>query len=47
MASRRQLTKIQSRKETRAIWVFVMILVLIFALAAYGYFTGAWEPPPS
>lgn len=36
----------QTRKENRAIVVFLVIIVLLFILAAYGYFTGAWDQPP-
>jgi hypothetical protein len=32
-----------SPSETRAILAFLVIVALILILAAYGYFTGAWE----
>jgi Co/Zn/Cd efflux system component len=36
----------ETRKENRAIWVFVIIVVLLFILAAYGWWTGAWDTQP-
>jgi hypothetical protein len=36
----------QIRKENRAIAVFLVIIAIIFILAAYGYFTGAWDVQP-
>jgi hypothetical protein len=33
-------------RETRFIWVMVIIIGIIIALALYGYLSGAWQPPP-
>jgi hypothetical protein len=32
--------------EQRAILTFVIIVAVIFAVAIYGYMTGAWEETP-
>jgi hypothetical protein len=37
----------EARKETRVILAIAVVIALIFVLAAYGYFTGAWEWGPS
>jgi hypothetical protein len=36
----------ETRKENRAIWVFVIIVVLLFILAGYGYLSGSWDAQP-
>jgi len=33
----------EDRKESRAIWVFVVLIALLMILASYGYFSGAWD----
>jgi hypothetical protein len=40
---RRHLTKLAARKETRFIWTMVAIIVIILAIALWGYFTGGWN----
>jgi hypothetical protein len=42
MAARR-MTPREARKETRAIWVFVIIVAFMLVLASYGWYTGAWD----
>ena len=41
---KRRLTEREQRAETRAIWLFIVILLIILVMAGYGYFTGAWTP---
>jgi hypothetical protein len=36
----------ETRKENRAIMVFLIIIALLFILAGYGYWTGAWDFQP-
>jgi ABC-type cobalt transport system substrate-binding protein len=35
------------RATKAAIVIFVVVLILMLALAAYGYFGGAWDSAPS
>lgn len=41
------LTEREAKIETRAIWAFIIVVTILIVLALYGYFTGAWEPPPA
>lgn len=34
------------RAARAAITIFVIVVLLMLALAAYGYFSGAWDNPP-
>jgi hypothetical protein len=35
------------RAVKAAVVIFVVVMVLLMALAAYGYFSGVWEQAPA
>jgi hypothetical protein len=35
----------EGRKETKIIWMVVILIVLLIALALYGYLSNAWDNP--
>jgi hypothetical protein len=36
-----------TREQTRFIWVMVIIIGLILAVALYGYVSGGWDQTPA
>jgi flagellar basal body-associated protein FliL len=42
----RRMTNRETRKENRAIMVFLIIIAILFIVAGYGYFSGAWDAQP-
>jgi uncharacterized Rmd1/YagE family protein len=38
--------KMEPRKETKVIWLVIIVIVLLIVLALYGYFSGAWQADP-
>jgi hypothetical protein len=43
---KRRMTEKEGRRENWFIYAFVALLVLMMALALYGYLSGAWETTP-
>jgi len=43
---RRRMTAAEGRTETKVIWTAAIAIVLLIALALYGYLTGAWDADP-
>jgi hypothetical protein len=39
---KKRMSESEARKETRAIWAMVIIIMVVVALALYGYLTGSW-----
>jgi hypothetical protein len=35
-----------TKRETKVIWLVVIVIVLLIVLALYGFFSGAWERDP-
>lgn len=35
------------KTETKAILTVLIIIVIMVGMALYGYFTGAWDQPPT
>jgi len=36
-----------TEEKYKIVWITVVVIAILFIVAAYGYFTGAWETPPS
>jgi len=43
---RRRMTTAEGRTETKIIWTVAIVIVLLIALALYGWLSGAWQADP-
>jgi flagellar basal body-associated protein FliL len=43
---KRHMTEAEGRKETKVVWLMVIVIVLLIALALYGWLSGAWQADP-
>jgi hypothetical protein len=43
---KRRMTAAEGRTETKVIWAVIILIVLLIALALYGWLSGAWQADP-